>query len=80
MVHCFRRTHAHPPCLPLNVGQPSDIIELRQIIYRLLLNSIIIQSFLEVTSAALELQNSAYRLFFFCMQKLQWSRAEATVI
>ncbi len=73
----------HPgalPCLPLNVGWPSGISENPWITYRRLVNSIIIQSFPEPSSATLDPQNSASRLFLFCMQMPQSSRAEATVI
>ncbi len=49
-------------------------------IYRRLVNSIIIRKILEVSFAAPDLQNSARRLNLFCMQTLQSSRAEATVI
>ncbi len=38
------------------------------------------QKILEVSSAALELQNSAHRLFFFCKQTLQYSGADPTVL
>jgi len=48
-------------------------------IYRSCLNSDIIQKISEAFSAALELQNSAHRLFFFCVQTMQWSRADPTV-
>jgi len=56
--------------LPINVVLPSGISENPTITYRRLVNPIIIQSFLEASSAALELQNSASRLFLFCMQTL----------
>jgi len=49
-------------------------------IYRRLVISIIMQKILEVSSAALELQNSAHRLCLFCMQTLQYSGADPTVL
>ena len=72
----------HPlthPCLPLNVGLrggfPQVMTEVLQIMTQL-----IIQEISEISSTALEPQNSGHRPFFFCMQIQQYSKAEATVI
>jgi len=72
--------HTHLPCLPLFLGLCWGFPNFTLKIYRSLLNSIIIQKISEAGSAALELQISAHRLFFFCMQTLQSSGADPTVI
>jgi len=72
--------HTQPTCLPLFSGLCWGFPNLTLKIYRRLVNSIIIQKIPEVSSTALDLQNSAHRIFLFCMQTLQYSGADPTVL